>query len=216
MLRRTIIAAGLAALAATAGGCMPAIVATAGLAAPTTTTIRAEYTIGATPIVIIPFRDAGKTYYESSDGLDLAMVVAGELQERKAATVRRPDEPVRTQFAGQDIEKVGWAEVAKAAGAQLVLIGDIQEFRLRDPKTQGLLRGYTRVGVRIFDVRTNCVAYASPAIETWVPDYGVGVPESDVSNLAAFRNALVSSTAMKIAQKFYTWERKIGPEPRRY
>jgi hypothetical protein len=134
---------------------------------------------------------------------------------RKAATVVRSDVPVRTRFAGQDLEKVGWAEVGKAADATLVLTGDIEEFRLRDPKTTGLLRGYTRVNVRVFDVQKNSLVYSTQSIETWVPDYGIGVAESD-ANPEKLRNALVASTAMKIVQKFYTWEKKIGPEPRRY
>lgn len=202
-------------LAAVAAGCGPVIVAGARLVTPDTTTIKAEYTIGATPVVVIPFRDAGRGYYESNDGLDLATAIAGELIGRKAATVVRSDQAVRTKFAGQALETVGWAEVAKAADAQLVITGDVQTLRLKDPGTIGMLRGYSLVNVRVFDVSKNCIVYAASGIETWVPDYGQGVAESDV-NPERLRNALVATTAMHVVQKFYTWERKIGPEPRRY
>lgn len=215
MTRRMTLGLVAAVLAALAAGCGPIVVAGARLAMPDTTTIKAEYTIGATPVVVIPFRDAGRTYYESGDGLDLASAVSGELMTRKAATVVRSDEAVRAKFAGQNLEQAGWAEVGRAADATLVLTGDIQTFRLKDPGVIGMLRGYSLVSVRLYDVSKNCLVYSASGIETWVPEYGAGVAESDV-NPEKLRNALVASTAMKIVQKFYTWERKIGPEPRRY
>lgn len=215
MSRRMTLALAALCLAALSAGCGPVIVATARMTMPDTTTMKAEYTIGATPVVVIPFRDPARGYLESGDGIDLATLVVGELQMRTAATAVRSDVPVRTRFAGQDLEKAGWVEVGKAADAQLVLVGDIQEFRLRDPKTQGLLRGYTRVNLRVFDVQKNGIVYSAQGIETWVPDYGIGVAESDASP-ERLRNALVAATATNIVKKFYTWEKKIGPEPRRY
>jgi len=216
MTRREALTMLLPAVAVLAGGCaavMAPVAVVARLSMPDTTTIKAEYVIGAQPVVVIPLKDAARGYYESGDGIDLATTIAGELIARKAASVVRSDEMVRRQFAGQNLEQVGWAEVGKAAGADLVLVGDIQDLRLKDPGVIGMLRGYSRVNVRIFDVRKNAFVYAGQA-ETWCPDYGPGVATGDISpeNL---RNQLIAATAMNVVKKFYTWERKIGPEPRR-
>ena len=215
MSRRIALVSLALVLAALAAGCSAALMAGSRLVTPDTTTVPAQFTIGATPVVIIPFRDQGKSYYQSGDGIDLAQAVSGELITRKAASVVRSDEGVRTAFTDRNLEEVGWSEVAKAAGATLVLTGDIQILRLKDPGVIGMLRGYSLVNVRVYDASKNCIVYSAQSIETWVPEYGAGVAESDV-NPERLRYALIASTAMHVVQKFYTWERKIGPEPRRY
>ena len=217
--RRCALGAVLAAfLPVCLSGCAPGVArgaVGARLFTPDTVTHKAEFEVGTRPIVVIPFRDAAKTYYESGDGLDLATAVAGELVLRKAATRVVSDEGVRREFAGQDLERVGWAEVGKAAGAQLVLTGDIDTFRLKDPGVIGMLRGYCKVNVRVYDIATNTPVYAAQGVETYWPEYGAGVAASD-KDPQTLRNELLARTAMKAVQRFYTWQKKIGPEPTRY
>ena len=218
MMRRVALCLTLVMLAALATGCGPIAVVTARLVMPDTTTMKAEYTIGTQSVVVIPFRDSAKGYFESNDGIDLAEVVTGELVSRKAAVNVRSCGPVRAKYAGQNLELIGWPEVANAAGADLVLLGDIQEFRLKDPGALNLFHGYSRIGIRIIDAKKNCVVYQSPVIETWCPDFGTatyapGIPAADTTP-ERVRRGLISATAMKVVQRLYTWEKPIGaPQP---
>ncbi len=216
MVRRLAMILLVLCLAVPPMGCPVAAVA-ARLAMPDTTTIKAEYTIGQQTIVVIPFRDPAKTYFESNDGLDIATAVEGELVARKAAVNVRSAGPIREKFAGQNLDVAGWAEVGRSAGADLVMVGDIQEFRLKDPGAINLFHGYSRLGIRLIDVKTGCVVYASPAIETWCPDFGSatyapGIPAADTTP-ERVRRGLISATAMKVGQKFYTWEKPVGAQP---
>jgi len=205
----------LLAMAFCGSGCGPVVVAGARLSMPDTYAVKAEYEIGPRSIVVIPFRDERHTYCESSDGTDLATAVVGELISRKAATNVRSASNVQDLFPGQDLERVGWTQVGKKLGAQLVLVGDIQTFALRDPKTIGIQRGTCRFNYAVYDVEKNTIAYSCRGLEVYVPEYGAGVADGDVDS-EKLRAALLSSTAMKVVQKFYDYKAKMGPPPRRY
>jgi len=199
-------------------GCGPAgMVISAGtkLSSEDTITRKAEYEIGGRSIVVIPFRDERHTYYESSDGVDLATAVKGELIRTNAARNVRSDEPVRTSLAGKDLDSIGWAEVAKQAGAQLVLTGDIQRFTLKDPKAIGILRGTCKLNYFVYDAARGVVAYSVRGLEVYHPERGGGIPESEVDQ-EKLRSDLLSITALKVVQKFYTYKEKVGLPPSRY
>ena len=193
-----------------------AVIGGTRMASKESVTMKAQYTIGNRPIVVIPFRDQYHTYYESRDGVDLATFVVGELAKHDAATNVRPDTGLREAFAGRDLATVGWDKVAEQAGAELVLVGTIERFRLKDPKTYLMMRGNCIVNCFLYDAKTKVVVHRIPRIEVWYPETGQGIAESDVTDQERFRETVLSITALKIVQHYYTWEQMIRPEPRRF
>jgi len=199
-------------------GCAAAGAALAGgvrLSNKEVATYKAEYEIGKKPIVVIPFRDEGHTYYESRDGVDLATAVTGELIQRGAASNVKLDPQVESAFEGQDPSRVVWADIGKKAGAELVLFGILERFTLKDPKTIGIVRGTAIVDFFIYDVKKDAIVYSKRGLEVYHPETGAGIAESDISS-EKLRRILLAKTAMKIVQKFYTYKEKIRPPPARY
>jgi len=183
------------------------------LASEDTVVIKPEYEIGKRPIVVIPFRDTSETHYASRDGLDLATYVVGELANRRAAQNIVPDTGVRETF-GDGVAAAGWDKIAQQTGAELVLTGTIDQFRLKDPKTYLMLRGNCIVTTFLYDAKSKTVVHRITRLEVWVPDWGPGIPEGDIEP-ERLREQLLAVTAMKIVQKYYKWEKKTGPDMNR-
>jgi len=184
------------------------------LASEDTVVIKPEYEIGNKSIVVVPFRDRTQTHYASPDGVDLATYVIGELVNRNAAENIAPDTGVQQMFT-DGAAPVPWDKVAAQVGAQLVLTGTLERFRLRDPNTQLMLRGNCVVTAFIYDAKSKAVVHRIGRMEVWWPDWGPGVPEHDMTP-EQVREQLLAATATKIVQKYYKWEKKTGPQHRRY
>jgi hypothetical protein len=78
-----------------------------------------------------------------------------------------------------------------------------------------LVRGNCVVRWFIYDSQTRAIVHSVPRLDVWEPESGGPLPESDV-NLETFRAGMLSKTALNIAQKYYTWQKKVGPPPHRY
>ena len=181
----------------------------------TTVTIAPAYAIGSRSIVVIPFKDRMHAYYESRDGVDLAMAMTGELRKRGAATNIKSAGQVKTLFPGQDLDVVGWATVGRKVGADLILTGNLQRFTLRDPGHIMLRRGTCILNFFIYDVRTGTVAYMEQGLSTYVPEFGPPIADSDISE-EELRKRLIANMALKVVKKFYEHEERIRPTLPRY
>ena len=182
---------------------------------PDTTKHKAEFKIDGRSIVVIPFKDKRRGYFESRDGLDLSAAVMGELGSRPGVKAKVMDpQQVRLAFPNQRLEDVGWAKIGKQVGADLVMFGDIETFTLKRPGYIGVLQGNCRMKVYIYDVKDGTIPW-SKTLQTWWPESGPPVAASDVE-AGEFRQQLIAFTAFKLAQSFYNWEEKMRPPPRRY
>lgn len=183
---------------------------------PHKTVIReAQYDIGSRSMVVIPFRDEMHTYFESRDGVDLAMAVVGEMRKRGAATNMKPSHLVRAMFPGKDLEQVGWDAVGKKVGAGLILTGSIRTFTLKDPGHIMLRRGTCELDFFIYDVETGTIACVFPSLAVFYPERGGPIAASDIEE-ATLRRKLIAIAAHEVVKKFYAYEEKISPPPRRY
>ena len=184
---------------------------------PDTKTYYKEYDLSNKTIVVIPFKDQQNNYFDSQTGIDLANAVVGEfLQWRKETKMKDVKDAgqVRLLFPNRDLASVGWANVGRQVGAQLVLVGDIQRFTLRDPGTIGLVRGTCRLNFTIIDVDKGGPAFAKQ-LAVYCPDRGAGIAESSV-DMEEFRQQLLAQAAHSVVKTFYTYEEKIQAPPTRY
>jgi hypothetical protein len=222
MVSRTVVAVALLFLLGgmcVLCGCGPAsaIVAVGTrLGADDEVTRKAEYEFGSRTVVVVPFRDERHTYGESPDGMDLAVAVTGEMIRNNAVKNLKSAEPVRELLRTSNPETVDWAEVARQAGAQLVLSGDIQQFTLKDPKHIMIVRGTCKLNYFVYDAAKNAVVYSARGVEVYYPDRGAGIPENSIDNLETLRSTLLAVTAQKVVQKFYTYKEVVRPPPSRY
>ncbi|HUW56647.1 MAG TPA: hypothetical protein VMZ92_08435 [Planctomycetota bacterium] len=169
-----------------------------------------EYTIGPRAIVVIPFKDQMHSYYESQDGVDLAMAVVGEMRKRGAATNIKSADQVRALFPNQDLDTVGWGQIGRKLGTDLILTGNLQRFTLRDPGHILLRRGTCILNYFVYDVGTNTVAYAEQGLSTYIPEFGPPIADSDMSE-EELRRRVIATTALKLVKKFYEYEERIRP-----
>lgn len=167
-----------------------------------------EYEIGPRAIVVIPFKDSMHTYYDSQDGVDLAMAVVGELRKRGAATNVKSADQAKVLFANQDLDGVGWAQVGRTLGADLVLTGNLQRFTLRDPGHIMLRRGTCILNYFVYDVKTGTVAYSEQGMSTYIPTFGPPIADSDMSE-EELRQRLIATTALTLVKKFYEHQERI-------
>lgn len=208
----------LAATALALAGCPLAqlgVVAGTRLASDDYVVMKPQYKIEDKRIVVVPFSDRTQTHYASRDGIDLATYVIGELVRQSAAQNIQDDSAVRQTFAGKDVATVGWDKVAEAAGAQLVLTGRIETFRLKDPGHIMVLRGTCILQAFIYDAKTKTIVHRIPRLEVYVPETGGGIAEHDIDP-EQLRARLLAATAAKIVQKYYKWQKVKRPPPRRY
>ena len=221
MVSRTVVAVALLFLLGgmcVLCGCGPASAVVAvgtRLGADDDVTRKAEYEFGSRSVVVVPFRDERHAYGESPDGMALAVAVTGELMRTNAVKNLKSAEPARALLEANNPDTVPWAEVAKQAGAQLVLTGDIQQFTLKDPKHIMIVRGTCKLNYFVYDAATNAVVYSARGVEVYYPERGAGIPENDIDP-ETLRSTLLAATAHKIVQKFYTYKEEVRPPPTRY
>jgi hypothetical protein len=221
MVSRTVVAVALLFLLGgmcVLCGCGPASAVVAvgtRLGADDDVTRKAEYEFGSRSVVVVPFRDERHTYGESPDGMALAVAVTGELMRTNAVKNLKSAEPARALLDANNPDTVPWAEVAKQAGAQFVLTGDIQQFTLKDPKHIMIVRGTCKLNYFVYDAATNAVVYSARGVEVYYPERGAGIPEN-VIDPETLRSTLLAATAHKIVQKFYTYKEEVRPPPTRY
>jgi len=199
-------------------GCGPASALVAvgtRLGADDEVTRKAEYEFGSRSVVVVPFRDEGHAYGESTDGMDLAVAVTGELMRSNAAKDLKSAEPARALLAANNSDTIPWAEVARQSGAQLVLTGDILQFTLKDPMHIMIVRGTCKLNYFVYDAAKNAVVYSARGVEVYVPERGAGIPQNDIEP-ETLRSTLLAATAHKVVQKFYTYKEVVRPPPSRY
>ncbi len=126
-----------------------------------------DYDLTDRKVVIIPFKDMRKWYFEVPEGRDLATGIAARLASEGDV------EPVGGKEVHEavwdNVDEVDWAEVGELVGADYVLYGTIREFRNNAKGVVGVMRGRLRLDVSVWDVKLDKLAYQAP-IETIYPE----------------------------------------------
>lgn len=174
-------------------------------------TIQREVNIDGKQVVVIPFKDAQDTYFESSDGNELTEKVAYQMRVHMPKTRFVSSLPIRQKFDPTEMEALPTEELGEAVRADVVLLGRLEEFSTQEPKTTGILRGTCRVELELFDVRGKQSTWRK-SLTIQYPERGVGIPAGDTTP-EAIRDGLMKLAADTIAKKFYTHTRRSGPTP---
>jgi hypothetical protein len=157
-------------------------------------------------LLVVPFSDSQHLYFDSADGVELAELIIGEVQAGvpKARLVEL--EELRRLYGGQDLESVGWTTVGQALGADYVLVGRINSFTLRDPRTPNFLLGNLTLDLRVVSVADGSVVFRPPRSETvfrWseTGDPEIGTPEFDTTP-EKIRQGTLELAARRISDYF--------------
>ena len=163
--------------------------------------VEKEFDLMGKTVVVIPFREERRTYFESQDGADLAQLVGAQLERRVTGVRVVSADPIRKNYDPQTLENVEPTKLGATAGAQMVMVGNLRQFTLQDPGVIGMLHGTCIVDLTLFDAKTGKPAWSKRMTINY-PDYGPGVPEPDTSR-SSMREMLLAKTADAIAKQFY-------------
>ena len=171
---------------------------------PQEATIEREVNLDGRTAVVIPFQEKGGAYFESADGTELAERVNQQMM------ANMPKTRFVSAMGARVSKSMLPAEMGYAAGADVVVTGNLTEMRTQEPKTQGILRGTCSAQVTVYDVK------AMKTIKSWAvtvrhPERGEGIPETDTTQ-AVIRDAVLKRTGDLIAKKFYTWKKSLGAQ----
>jgi len=148
-----------------------------GLFVPTHVTVEPRVKLAKKTIVVVPFSDSRHAYFASPDGTELAQLIIREVRQgAPKATVVELDE-LRRLYGGQDLGSLGWQTVGAALGADYVLVGRINSFTLRDPRSPGFLLGNIALEVKLVMVADGSVVLSPPLSETTYDWSETGSPE---------------------------------------
>ena len=168
-------------------------------------TVDPEVDLTRKALLVVPFSDAENTYCASRNGDALARLVVGEVQAGAAKARLVDPEEVRRRFAGRDLEVVGWQNVGQAVGADYVLVGHIEEFRLKDPGNPNLYMGTIVLRLRVVKVADGSVVWSAPPDTRyrWSASghIDVGTPIVDISE-EAMRQGTLAWAARQIGDVF--------------
>ena len=130
-------------------------------------------------ILIVPFRDftaVNRTGYGESP-LGQKIVDAFRTWSESNADPYFSDEADQDsvvkalrEWTKSKITTTDWKQLCGGTDADLVLIGEIKEMELRDPKTIGMFKGTIKGKYTLIDARTGLPAYKSP-------DYSLEYPK---------------------------------------
>ncbi|GIW72071.1 MAG: hypothetical protein KatS3mg102_1613 [Planctomycetota bacterium] len=163
-------------------------------------------------LVVLPFAEAQLARYDSVRGNELARRIAERLLELRR--VQGEDEVVdvvRFEDLVAAVREVDPRTLAPAAigartGADLVLLGEIVEYRTRLPGDVGLLRGRAEVELRVLDLRAGSQrpVFASRLRVVYPPEdgSGAGVLASGEADEAVIERGLQAALVRRIAELF--------------
>ena len=103
-------------------------------------------------ILVIPFSEGARPPFESRLGRELAVGISAVILDERLENAAILDfRDVEGLAKGTDVD---WRAVGVAAKADYLLIGNIREYRLREPKDLTTRRGTLAVEYRVLDVAT--------------------------------------------------------------
>ena len=133
---------------------------------PRHTTLDPEVDLTEKTLVVVPFSDADNSYFAYQDGNDLAGLVIREVSAGAPEAHLVDPEEVRRLFPGRDLEAVGWQNVGQAVGADYVLVGHIESFRLKDPGNPNLYMGTIVLRLKVVNVADGLVVWSAAPQDT--------------------------------------------------
>ena len=176
-------------------------------------TVDARVPLKGRRLLVIPFRQGSAAEFDSPLGRDLAQALNAALAPnlpRKAALLDfRDAERLLPVPRGALVD---WPRLGRTLRADLVLLGEIREHRLRDPKTTGLQRGTLVVDYRVLDAAAGAVRLTVPGRTFHFPPDNSGSEEGFNFGMDAFADpakvsrGLMDAAAEGIAEDFYDHE----------
>ncbi len=203
---RFLLGAALALVVAGAVGCTDGMVAN-----PKEMVVTREMSLDGKTVVVVPFRDKDGAYFGSETGTELAERLQNQMRGHLAQTRFVSALTVRQKLEGEALTGATVQDLGKAAGANVVIVGEIREFRTADEGAIGYLRGTCELEVKVCDANTGGVLKEwSPTLH--YPERGAGIASTDTTE-AKMRDSLLKHTADTLAKKFYTYKRSNQADP---
>lgn len=173
---------------------------------PRYTTLDPEVDLTKKTLLVVPFSDTDNTYFASQDGNALAGLVIREVSTgAKKARLVDPEE-LRRLFPGRDLESVGWQNVGQAVGADYVLVGHIESFRLKDSGSPNLYMGTIVLRLKVVNAADGSVVWSAAPPDTRYRWSASGHPTVGTSILdiseEAMRQGTLAWTSRQIGDVF--------------
>ncbi|MBI4577105.1 MAG: hypothetical protein HY722_12655 [Planctomycetes bacterium] len=171
----------------------------------------AEVPVEGRRVAVIPFGDAAEPAFRSELGSELAQRVLRELEDRTEARLVSFLE-LRDALGEGGPAGASTGEVARRAGAEVYVEGEVVEFHTRPPRTIGLLQGRLGVALKVVDVsKARVLVERVVAISFPEDEREFGVLEEGPDADARIREVLLARAARNIGRIFY----EHGPEEER-
>jgi hypothetical protein len=172
--------------------------------------VKAQYEPKGRKMLIIPFKDPISEYFESAEGGVIAESAGDYIQKNKITPAQYGGflpRSVQTAFE-QNKAVLGDAlkAVADCTDCDLVLIGQIDMLRLRDPRNVGVVRGEMILTAQLFEVTDEPkLVWAMPRKQVYYPEgreYESGVPILDIPEIT-LKLGMLNTAGEKIGKAFH-------------
>ncbi|NQT21656.1 MAG: hypothetical protein HQ592_18265 [Planctomycetes bacterium] len=172
--------------------------------------VKAQYKPKGRTMLIVPFKDPAYDYFESDEGSRIALTAGVYIQLHEITPFKYAGYLPASVRAAFEQHKSALHEAVKAVAdvtdCELVLIGQIEELPINNPRNVGVVRGYMKMSAQLYDVADGAnVVWSMPHEEIVYPEgreYDWGIPETDLS-LDTLRQKLLEAAGKRIGKAFH-------------
>jgi len=170
-------------------------------------------------MVVMPMKDRLNYHFDSMRGVGLARSVTERLLEQRKEdgdlvmdVVPFEDLEAEVGKVHKDPKDFTPADIGRMMKADLVLIGNIEQFESRIPGDVGISRGRAKVTIKVVETAKPERSMLTRTIDLKYPDEKLtssGVLMTADASPEAIEAGLMKSLADKIAKLFYEYEEKV-------
>jgi len=179
--------------------------------------VDAQYKPSKRKMLIVPFSDPAFTYFESSEGSELAQDVGDYIRRQRItgamyeaffpASMKALYKQKRAE--ANDIQ--AWMALADEMDCELIVVGQIEDYQLGGEKNVNIVSGTVTFQVQVYDARQpEAIVWRLSSTTVTFPEglEYVDLPRGDLPS-AEHRRLLLNKAAEKIGQCFHDHKEKL-------